>query len=429
MVGCGALLAILMGAAPAVAQDPTPEASAAPGPVALRWNIEWISAVRGVAPADTALNPGNAVLRIPQLEIQTEVRPNLRLEIRSRLQVIARPRVRASLERAWSSGLPPARREDAGANWTELYASWRPTDVVALAWGLQNFQWGPAELVSPSNRIFHETGVFRDQLYYVPGRHLLRVNLSLGRQWSLVTFGELGATADNAFRAGERFRRAAQAKLEYAGGGGATYAGIVAGARGGSRPWIGGYASVALGEGFSAYVDASAQRGSSAWYPVAGPGHAEFRQALRDDGDARWLALLGLRYTFVNGTDARVEYLHQDAGWSRAQFSLAIAALRGTGTRAGLDAYTAPGLEFLGRRLVLASVRWPDLGPGKRVQVQTRYLRSSTDHSGVGFVTASVNTTDALVLFGSAAVTHGGWTSEFSRVVRSSVVAGAVYAW
>jgi hypothetical protein len=418
-----------LGSVPAAAQDPEPDSQATSSPVTFRWNIEWISAVRGVAPAETAINPGNAVLRIPQLAVQTEVRPNLRLELGPRLQVIARPRVRASLERASATALAVEQEEDAEANWTELYASWRPVDALAIAWGLQNFQWGPAELLSPSNRIFHETGVFRDQVYYVRGRHLLRINMSPGRQWSVVAFAEVGANGEAAFRAGERFRRAAQAKLEYTAADGASYVGLVAGARHRSRPWAGGYAALALGGGLSAYADVSVQRGSIAWYPVHGARTVGFDQTLANDARARWFGITGLRYAFVNGTDARVEYVHQDAGWARSQLDLAAAVLAATPSRAAFDASAAPGLEFLGRRLVLLSVRRADMGPGKRTQVQGRYLRSFTDSSGVVFVTTSLNTTGALVVFASAAATHGSSASEFARLVRASLAAGAVYAW
>jgi hypothetical protein len=91
--------------------------------------------------------------------------------------------------------------------------------------------------------------------------------------------------------------------------------------------------------------------------------------------------------------------------------------------------YLAPGLEFLGRRLALLSVRVPDLPPRDHVVVHARYLRSFTDGSGVTFATASLETTDRLVLFVSATWTHGGDAAEFSRLARASVLGGAVWTW
>lgn len=123
--------------------------------------------------------------------------------------------------------------------------------------------------MSPSNRLFHEGGVFRDPLYYVRGRHLLRVNLSSGRQWSLVALAELGANGEPPFEAGNQFRRQGQAKLEWTDAAGSGYNGVTAGVREAASPWFGGYGSLPVTEGLSIYADVSASSRSRAWYPVA----------------------------------------------------------------------------------------------------------------------------------------------------------------
>ena len=460
-------LALLAGCvASSAAQEPPPADEASERALTWRAGLEWITAVRGIDPADTPLNPGNATFRVPQLVGVTEVRPNLRLEAGSRLQLVFRPRWRGTIESSWVDGADRRDRAEGTANVTELYVSWRVTDTVAVAYGLQNFQWGPAELLSPSNRIFHEVGLFRDPLYYVRGRHLARVNVSAGRQWSLVALAEVGATSEEAFRAGEHFERAGQVKAEFTTSSGESYVGVTAGGRKHETPWFGEYASATLVAGLSIYIDASHQSGSLAWYPVAelglGPGargldagpaeaghdgspgltaitrgpepgarspNARFAQIDVGSDRLRTLAIGGLRYAFVNGVDARVEYLHQDAGYDRSELELAPVALASQGTREAVDQWLKPGLEFLGRRLALASIRVPDLAPAKRLDLQVRYLASLTDDSGVAFATTSIEAGDALVLFASVTATHGSVTAEFSRLVRASVVGGAVWSW
>jgi hypothetical protein len=423
-----ALLSLLPGAAPAHAQEPGEPS--APRRVSWRGSVEWIGAIRGTAPAETALNVGNLRFRIPQLWVQGEVRPNVRIELGPRITGVIRPRLVATSESAWATGLPRASDRDLSANWTELYVNWRPNDSLQLTYGLQNFQWGPAELLAPSNRIFHETGVFRDQLYYVRGRHLLRLNLSSGREWSLVALAELSGNGEDPFVAGEPFRRQAQVKAEYSAASGRGYLGVTAGGREGVRPWFGEYASYEPAEGFSIYMDATHTKGSRAWYPVALPGGgASFvTRDVQADG-WRTLAVAGLRYTFVAGPDARLEFLHQDAGYRRGDFDLAAIAAASATSAAQLAPYFFPGLEFAGRRMALGSLRVPDLPPGDRVALLGRYLRSLTDGSGVAFVTGTLDTTDAVVLFASASVTHGRDTAEFSRLARGGLVAGGVWTW
>jgi hypothetical protein len=410
----------------APAPEPAPEA---PPSVSWRLNVEWISAARGVAPADTPVNPGNRVLRLPQFLLRTELRPNLRVELGPRAQVIVRPRVVALWQAASATGLPRATDAETEADWTELFAAWTPTDWLGIAYGLQNFQWGPAELVSPSNRIFHEVGIFRDPLYTVRGKHLARVNLSGGRQWSLVTMGELGATDEVPFTARIPFRRAVQSKLEFTNASGSSYVGASAGAREDASAWFGEYGSLALSEGWSVYFDASHTRGSEAWYPVLDAAGARFEQLDAGSSRLRTFALGGLRYTFERGTDARLEYVHQDAGYSREQLAGAALALGAATSPFEAEPYFNPGLEFLGRRLLLVSWRFPDLLPGNRAETQARYLRSLTDDSGVLFVTGSLGATGRLVLFASAAATHGEASAEFSRLVRATLVGGAVWSW
>ncbi|MCL4845339.1 MAG: hypothetical protein KJ066_02275 [Acidobacteria bacterium] len=417
----GIAVALLIVVAPARAQDV---------PVAVRASVEWITAVRGVAPAHAPLNPTAVILGVPQLGVVNEWRPNVRVEVGPRLQIVARPRLRVTSDTVWQGGREGVTANDVTANWTELYADWKPSDWLGVGYGLQNYQWGPAELVGPSNRLFHEVALFRDALYYVKGRHLARVNLSFGRQWSIVSLAEVGAVSDVEFTAGEPFARSGQVKAEFATASGSGYVGVTVGGRDGARPWVGEYFSMELAGGWSVYADVVHRRGSRAWYPREAS--QERTVFVRDEVDAsgvRTFGVAGVRYAFVAGTDARVEFVHQEAGWSRRQIDLAAlaAASRAPGDAAG--PYALPGIEFLGRRLLLGSVRLPDVGPGKRVDLQARHLRSITDDSSVTFVNATVDATDALVVFVSASTTAGNATAEFSRFVRGALVVGAVHTW
>lgn len=416
-------------AASAAAQD-APQPASTATQVWFRISTQWIAASALVDPADTWLNRGNRTLAVPQASWFTELRSNARLEVGSRFQLVVRPRARGVLETAHVSSSPTTTRRDATFEMTEAYLSWRPVDAVTVSYGLQNFQWGPADMMGPSNRIFHEVGIFRDALYSVRGKHLARVNVSAGRQWSLVALAEVGATDEQPSRAGAAFRRAGQAKLEYTLESGASYAGVTVGGRQAEPPWVGGYASVTLSDSVSAYLDASVMRGSEAWMP-RGTGDGGFEFARRSaPRRARVLAVAGLRYTWPATLDARAEYLRQDAGYSRWQVRTAAPlAVAQQPSRAAIERWLTPGLEFLGRDLMLVSMTARDLGAGGRLDLQGRYVRSFTDDSGAAFVTATVDASDALVVFASVTLTHGAELSEFTRVARAGAVAGLIWSW
>lgn len=417
-----------------VAVGAVPAAEAPPPPAfAFRGHLEWITAGGRAWDRASPLNPGNRVLQVPAGGGQAELRPDLRLEYGSELTAVARPRFLVKVEKGEVDGEWRAERSEGTAEWIEGYATWRVSDRLSVSYGLQNFQWGPAELVSPSNRIFHSTGFYRDPVFVVRGRHLVRVNASYGREWSAVLLAEVGDNGEAPFVAGEPFEEKALAKVEYTAPAGELYGALTAGASVRSRGWFGEYLNVPVVAGLSAYADAVHTVGRRAWYPVADPVlGATFAQTGMETRGLRTTVLAGLRYAFVDGQDLRVEYLFDEAGWTDAQLARAqVAALTAlaAGDPTGLAKYLDPGFELLGREHLFVSLAVPDLPPGDRLRLQARYLHSLTDGSGVGFVTASLDATDRVVAFVSASATHGPEDGALSRLTRAAFAAGATVNW
>jgi hypothetical protein len=425
--GLAAVAALLL-CGPAAADDGT--TAALPG-FTFRGRLEWITAAAGASPRDTDQNPRN-VLGVPQAGGGSELRPDLRVEHGSTLQLFARPRLRAQVTKARAAGEWGAEEREASAEWLDLYGAWRISDGLALAYGFQNFQWGPAELMSPSNRIFHETGLLRDPLYAVRGKHLARVNLSLGSAWSAVVLAEVEPNGAEPFVAAEPFDPKAQAKVEWSAADGRGYVGVTVGAGEKARGWFGEYGAASLTDALSIYADAVHQAGSRAWYPVdAGAGAVSFAHTATGR-DLRTLALGGIRYTFAAGADLRLEYVFDEAGWTEAQLALAARAASfasGPPAPETLNAWLDPGFEIVGRQHAYLSLRLPDLPPAKKTALQLRYLAALEDGSGAAFATASFDATDSVVLFASAMGTHGSNLGALSRLLRATAVVGAVVSW
>jgi len=325
-------VAASLASAGAAADSGEQSAPATSLPLSARARLEWLSAAGTTAPRNSPVNPDNAVLLLPQAAASTELRPDRQVEAGRALRGVARPRLLLTVQKSRVAGEWQPESSDARVDWIELYASWQADEHVAVAYGLQNYQWGPAELVSPSNRIFHATGFARDPLYVVYGKHLARVNLSAGRSWSAVLLAEVRPNAEAPFVAGEPFEPKVEAKLEWSDPGGRGYAAVAGGAGRDSRGFFGEYASLAVGDGLSIYADAVHQLGSRAWYPVdGGAGGARFEHPATGAG-LRTLALGGIRYTFEGGTDLRLEYLFDEAGWTVGQLRLAERAAASTPT-------------------------------------------------------------------------------------------------
>jgi hypothetical protein len=423
-------------AEPAVVEAPAEPAPAPPGeappPVVFRGHLEWISAAGGASSRASLVNPGNAILQVPAGGVQTELRPDLRLEVGPALTAIARPRFWLRVQKAETSAGWQPEQYEANAQWIEGYASWRVSDRLSVSYGLQNFQWGPAELVSPSNRIFHASGFYKDPVYVVRGRQLVRANVSAGRAWSLVVLAEVGDNGEDPFVALEPFERKALAKLEYTAPAGDLYAAVTAGAGARSRGWFGEYFTVPLVAGLAVYGDVVHTVGRNAWTPVETAGGPAFAQPGMETRALRTTALGGLRYSFVNGNDVRLEYLFDEAGWTDDQLALAqqaAAASLASGDRWGLAPFLSPGFELLGRHLLYGSLSLPDLPPDERTRLQARVLWSLTDGSGAAFVTGSYDATDAVVAFVSLSATTGPADGALSRLTRATFAAGAAVSW
>jgi hypothetical protein len=399
----------------------------------LEWRtaFDWFASTQAIYPPGSPANPGNRILRIPLLTIENEARPSLRFDYAT-FQLVVRPSFAAAvsttrLGRTWQEPNLGIR-----ADWVNLYGTWRITDSLSLSYGLQNYQWGPAETLSPSNPIFHQPYT-RTILTLIRGKHLVRANISPSRSWSIVVVLEPRDNDEPAFVYGAPFDRKALVKLEYTRPTGDTYIGITAGKGETSRGWVGEYGVFSLTDAFSIYGDARHVMGSDALYPtgVLEPGQS-FAPTRASSRAIQTIAVAGARLQFADGEDLRIEYLHNDPGYSAAQLALSAQTVANL---AAIDpsvvgAYISPGLDIVGQKYLYASARFPKLGPSDHITVSAQYLQSLTSRNGT--LAAIVNTewiiNDSLVFFLSAAAIPGREGEDLTRLSRGYLLMGSRFS-
>ena len=154
-----------------------------------RGSFAWINAYIHTTPLDSAVNPDNRTLAVPNDEVVSEFRPNLKVN-GGPLSLIFRPRVTATATQVRSGDKTHTATGDVDSLVSEAYGQWMISDRVTFAYGRQSYQWGAAESLSPSNRIFHETVQARNLLYEARGHDLARLNLSLGKSFNTVVMAE-----------------------------------------------------------------------------------------------------------------------------------------------------------------------------------------------------------------------------------------------
>ncbi len=428
---------LLTSLAVAISLLTTPAKSEA-DPVTIRTSMSWFTTATMQSPVpDSPLNPDNSVAGIESQIGTIDIRPNLKLDS-GNFQIVARPQLKTSTAKSTVNKTESSEHPRSSGRWTEAYGVLTASNKVLVSYGLQNYQWGAAESLNPSNRIFHETIDSKGVMSVVQGRQIARANLSWTKNLTTILMSETDQVNDiNAFRAEETFQTRSLMKHEVNWNSGADYLGVVYGAPEKGSPWIGGYFNLSLFDGLTLYGDASQQRSSEAWYPVLETSSlvstqkvVQLRQSKLYDQKTYTIAVGGLRYSFEGGSDLRFEYLANSAGWTKddnKNASIALDTTRNlqlTDYKTNLKRALLPGLEYRGQKYALISLRVPDALTFKDLTLYARAMRSLNDFSSIYYGSLEYGFWSASTLIVSAFMSQGSAETDLRGIVASSVTGG-----
>lgn len=402
--------------------------------------MPWYTTASWLLPAESRINPENSTVMIPDRMAAIDLRPNIKAEWRM-LQLIARPQYRGTYSAAKVNGVLKNERTDSKGKWLEVYGNINLSEMVILSYGRQNYQWGAAESLNPSNQLFHETIESKDLLYAVQGRDIARLNITWQKNLSTIILMETDEIDDAPkFRAEESFQRKSLIKQEFNWNSGADYAGFVLGSAANDGPWVGEYFNVTFFDALAFYADASHQRQSNGWYPVMESSVqvptakiVQLRQTKLNDSPLQTLGVAGLRYSFEGGSDLRFEFILNTAGWTKDENELAMNAIDSTrplqlkDIMANGERFYKPGLEYRGKRYGLVSLRVPDLFTLKDWNVYLRHLRSFQDVSTSNYISFEYGFGQSSTLLLTALATTGEPDQELRGLVSRSVLGGYRY--
>lgn len=412
-------------------------ASADNQPLTVRSSMSWLtygSLLQTVD--DSPANPDNTVLQLDTQSGGIDLRPDVRATS-GVLKIVARPQLTMLVSKKRIAGKETTEHPKSSGRWIESYGVLTASDKVQVSFGLQNYQWGAAESLNPSNRIFHENIDGKGLLYAVEGRHLARVNITWRKNLNSVLMSETEKAKDTSeFRAEETFQTRALMKHEINWNNGSDYVGVVFGSPETGHSWLGEYFNLVLFDGLSFYGDAAHQKSSEAWYPVfeksaLAPTQdvVQLRQSKMDSKKVYTLAVAGFRYSFEGGSDLRVEYISNDAGWTKEENERSVVALNLSPLQVAdytqnLQRILKPGLEYRGRKYALISLRIPDALDFKDLNLYGRALRSLTDGSSTYYGSIEYAFWSASTFLLSAYNSQGKPESDLRGVIGSGVTAG-----
>lgn len=365
--------------------------------------------------ANSVYNPGNLRLQLPKYETQLELRPDFKVALGNLFELVARPRLRETVHT--QPELPSAAttpRENTDYFLNEGYFRFLPSENAQFAVGRQNFQWGPAESLNPSNPFFPGLLIFPEPFHEVRGIWMGRANFSLGQQFSLVALGELRAPSDYHFEtpteAPENYQDRIGVKGEYTWGSGSHSLGFVYGRKQDidrTRTEIGEYVTLTLSNALQVYNDGQLSQGYTQFQP-----------------DASWLyyGVSGARYTFEDGTEARLEYIFNGIGANSTQLqalnSVLAAQPVSVAANASFSPSDLPGRSYLYGALRLSSqlAKWTRL---TQPSFSFRNLVSLADSSCLSFLALEGGLSERITLYLYGGGSLGKSNSELRRYEAS----------
>lgn len=211
------------------------------------------------------------------------------------------------------------KRSKADARINELFVQKDLNSQWIAALGMQNYQWGPAEFMSPSNPIFHLALDSQDATYQARGHTMLRLNYSPDGDWSFVSLFEFAKNEEKDFISGQGFTPKGLIKAEFRLPTPTDYIGISLGNEQMHDPFFGEYANFTFDETFSVYFDIKHTSVSRRFYPLVEYGQTPRMNLFSYQGSFYMLSVLGLRIE-LDDVDMRFEAISNELGFSETEF-------------------------------------------------------------------------------------------------------------
>ncbi len=285
--------------------------------------------------------PVESVAEDRQDALRLQLRPDLWLRYGDATLTL-RPRAE------WSRNLSGEGRDEGEAYLNEGSLMLGLSDSLFVSYGRENLQWGPSQMLSPSNPFIQNNGRSNARLE-VPGLEYARAVIVPSLAWSLSLIANTGEGAADFT---EPFERSYAAKLDYTGQ--RYYLSLIASHRESEGSAGGFYAGVSASEGLLLYTE------------------GEY------DAEDRFSVLGGGSYTFERGSNLIVEYYHNGQGCTREPLAACLLP----------QPQVNPDRALLRDNYLLAQYTEPGLFDDK-LDISLRWLRGIDDQSSR--VTAYLN--------------------------------------
>lgn len=401
--------------------------------IEIKSGLDWLSGFSSYQlEQDSSLNPNNRVLESQRFQIKSDLRGDFKLRYKSSFQFVFRPRFETNgNEIYYNDTNQVVEKVKTKSDLSEGFFDFFLSDKLTATLGLQNYQWGPAELLSPSNPIFHLNSDQKSFFFRDKGKVISRLNYNFSEQISFVVMNEFMENKDPNWIIDKTFEKKIIGKLEYRSKiNSSRYVGLTGGEQEYQQKFIGSYLNYNFFDMLSIYYDLKYNRGSNAYYPTSSPyGFDVFDYSTSMKDQDHYFSIAGFR--IEHDWDLRFEYIYNSAGYDKTTLQRALQSLNLNNPFFinNLIRYSSPGLELVGKNYVYSSLRLPDLGIKKDASLYLRYLHSLQDQSGSAQLSFEKALGDMVVANLEAVFNMGTSGKEFTLIERSITTAGLKLSW
>lgn len=372
---------------------------------------------------DSLINSQNAVLKLPDQSQTLEIRPDLQWQLTEPISLVLRSRHLLQRTQIPLVSQPDQTTLLGISDLTDLFFSLQVTDKTSFVLGLQNYQWGPAEILSPSNIFYHFKNDQRSYYYKEKGRVLLRANHSLNDKTQLTIISEPTDNRTQNWVSEVDFKPQSAVKIERQLSTPVDLVALVIGNSGPKGQYVAGHFNYSIQETYSFYVDAKLEQNGS-YYFVSPTSNDFILSTMDSERPAKALAVMGIRYE--GEFDFRQEFIMNDAGfgqsdWQKAKFAITTLS---PNLVANLNRFNRSGLELLSHSYSYTSLRFPDFGQSNQIHISTRLLKSLVQESSVLQLNLEYDFSDAVVISSELLLPIGSKDTEFMLVQGHQITLG-----
>ncbi|MBY0553959.1 hypothetical protein K2P97_05490 [bacterium] len=373
--------------------------------------------------ADSIVNPLNAVLKTPNLELNLDLRGELKWKSGNNLALI-RPRITTygkSIEVAGNT----QQESKSTVDLTDAFHEYYWTGQISTTIGLQVYQWGPAEFMNASNPLYHFNTRQKSVVYKEKGQVLLRGNFSTNKENSFVLMIQPVSNNEPEWIAEDKYTPKAIFKYEKSWTQTNNYLGLVVGSEEKSNLFVGEYFNYSFFDGFSIYADVKHARDRINYIPAISG--ATYDMVPENQLKNQWptLGVFGLRWE--DSYDVRLEYIYNGMGYTKDDLNAAVvsaASRLNPNYVQNLTRFLRPGLEVLGQSYIYASYRINEPFNLKEFNFYSRYIQSIQDDSAQFQLEFDKALLDSYLIFSNVSFTNGALDTEFRLINDWQVLAG-----